>query len=69
MVATAARRIVATSKVGGRLSHQSRLLQRSLFLSNYTTQTVRFNQYMFMLSLEVVGPGDNLSTVLIATPY
>jgi hypothetical protein len=24
---------------------------------------------MFMLSLEVVSPGDNLSTVLIATPY
>jgi hypothetical protein len=24
---------------------------------------------MFMLSLEVVGPGGSLSTVLIATPY
>jgi hypothetical protein len=29
----------------------------------------RFNQYTFMLSLEVVGPGGSLSTVLIATPY
>jgi hypothetical protein len=68
-VVTAARQIVATSEGGGRLCRQSRPLRWWLFLSNYTTQTVRFNQYTFMLSLDVVGPGDSLSTVLIATPY
>jgi hypothetical protein len=39
------------------------------FPCSYITQTVHFNQYTFMLSLEVMSPGGSLSTVLIATPY
>jgi hypothetical protein len=39
------------------------------FLYIYTTQTVRYNQFLFMLPLEVMGPGGSLSTVLVATPY
>jgi hypothetical protein len=56
-VATAARRIVATSEGGGRPSRQSR------------PERLAFYQCPFMLPLEVVGPGGSLSTVLIATPY
>jgi hypothetical protein len=56
-VATAARRIVATSEGGGHPSRQSR------------QERLAYNQYSFMLPLEVVGPGGSLSTVLIATPY
>jgi hypothetical protein len=56
-VATAARRIVATSEGGGRPSRQSR------------QERLAYNQCSFMLPLEVVGPGGSLSTVLIATPY
>jgi hypothetical protein len=57
MVATAARRIVATSEGGGRPSRQSR------------PERLAFYQCPFMLPLEVVGPGGSLSTVLITTPY
>jgi hypothetical protein len=56
-VATAARRIVATSEGRGRPSRQSR------------PERLAYNQYSFMLPLEVMGPGGSLSTVLIATPY
>ncbi len=38
------------------------------FLYTYIT-IVRYNQPSFMLSLEVVGPGGSLSTVLVAMPY
>ncbi len=56
-MATATRRIVATSEGGGRPSRQSR------------PERLAFYQCPFMLPLEVVGPGGSLSTVLIATPY
>ncbi len=56
-VATAARRIVATSEGGGRPSRQSR------------PERLAFYQCPFMLPFEVVGPGGSLSTVLIAMPY
>ena len=56
-MATATRRIVATSKGGGSPSRQSR------------PERLAFYQCPFMLPLEVVGPGGSLSTVLIATPY
>jgi hypothetical protein len=56
-VATAARRIVATSKGGGRPSRQSH------------PERLAFYQCPFMLPLEVVVPGGSLSTALIATPY
>jgi hypothetical protein len=56
-VATAARRIVATSEGEGRPSCQSR------------PERLAYHQYPFMLPLEVVDPGGSLSTVLIATPY
>jgi hypothetical protein len=56
-VATAARRIVATSEGGGCPSRQSR------------PDRLAFYQCPFMLPLEVVGPGGSLSTVLITTPY
>ena len=68
-MATAARRTVATSEGGGRPSRQSRPERRWLFKGDYTTQTVRYSQYPFMLPLEVVRPGGSLSTALIATPY
>ncbi len=57
MVGTAARRIVATSEGGGCPSRQSR------------PERLAYNQYSFMLPMEVVGPGGSLSMVLIATPY
>ncbi len=56
-MATAARRIVATSEGGGRPSRQSR------------PERLAFYQCPFLLPLEVVGPGGSLSTVLITTPY
>ncbi len=56
-MATAARRIVATSEGGGHPSRQSR------------PERLAYHQYPFMLPLEKVGPGGSLSTVLIATPY
>jgi hypothetical protein len=56
-VAMAARKTVATSEAGGRHSHQSR------------QERLAYNQYSFLLPLEVVGPGGSLSTVLIATPH
>jgi hypothetical protein len=56
-VATAARRLVATSEGGGHPSRQSR------------PERLAFYQCPFMLPLEVVGPGGSLSTALIATPY
>jgi hypothetical protein len=56
-VATAARRIVTTSEGRGRPSHQSR------------PERLAYNQFSFMLPLEVMGPSGSLSTVLIATPY
>jgi hypothetical protein len=56
-VATAARRIIASSEGGGRPSRQSR------------PERLAFYQCPFMLPLEVVGPGGSLSTVLIVTPY
>ncbi len=60
---------VATSEGGGRPSRQSRPERRWLFKGDYTTQTVRYSQYPFMLPLEVVCPGGSLSTALIAAPY
>ncbi len=56
-MATAARRMVATSEGGGRPSRKSR------------PERLAYYQYPFMLPLEVVDPGGSLSTVLIATPY
>ncbi len=56
-MATAARRIVATSVGGGRPSRQSR------------PERLAFYQCPFMLPLEVVVPGGSLSTALTATPY
>jgi hypothetical protein len=56
-VATAARRIVATSEGGGRPSRQSR------------PERLAYHQYPITLPLEMGGPGGSLSTVLIATPY
>jgi hypothetical protein len=56
-VATAARRIIATSEGGGRPSCQSR------------PERLAFYQCPFMLPLEVVGPGGSLSMALVATPY
>jgi hypothetical protein len=56
-VTTAARRIVAISEGGDRPSRQSH------------PERLAYNQFSFMLPLEVMGPGGSLSTVLIATPY
>jgi hypothetical protein len=56
-VAMAARSTVATSEGVGRPSRQSR------------QERLAYNQYSFMLPLEVVGPGGSLSTVLVATPH
>ncbi len=56
-MATATRSTVATSEGGGRPSRQSR------------QERLAYNQYSFMLPLEVVGLGGSLSTVLVATPY
>jgi hypothetical protein len=62
-VATAARRIVATSEGGGCPSRQSRPERPA----NNAERPANY-QFSFMLPLEVMGPGGSLSTVLIATP-
>jgi hypothetical protein len=68
-VATAVRRTVELPKAGVILAVSLALYGGDFFLAVIQHKTVRFNQYTFMLSLEVMGPGGSLSTVLIATPY
>ncbi len=66
-VATAARRIVATSAGGDRPCRQSCPERRRLSLLLHNNSLLK--QFSFMLPLEVMGPGGSLSTELIATPY